>query len=284
MAFKRKTRNKEHVLPGFGLTLGFTLCYLSLMVLIPLAGLVIKSASLSWGEFWDIIKNPRVLSAFKVSFGAAFIAALINCVFGFIVAWILVRYKFPGRRLLDAIVDMPFAMPTAVSGIALTALYAPTGWIGKLLSPAGIKIAYAWPGVIVALTFIGLPFVVRTLQPAIEEMDKASEEAAASLGAGRMKTFRKVIFPELIPSLLTGFALAFARAIGEYGSVIFISGNLPMKTEIAPLLIVIKLEQYDFTGATALALVMLVVSFTLLLVINILQSWTRRRILEGSSE
>ncbi|MBN2135423.1 MAG: sulfate ABC transporter permease subunit CysT [Acidobacteria bacterium] len=283
MLKKTKIKRRRHVIPGLGMTLGITLTYLSLMVLIPLAGLAIKSSSLSFSEFWDIITNPRVLASLKVSFGAAFIAALINCFFGFIVAWVLVRYNFPGRRLFDAIVDLPFAMPTAVSGIALTALYAPNGWIGKLLGP-DIKVAYAWPGVIIALTFIGLPFIVRTLQPALEELDKASEEAAGSLGASRWQTFRMVIIPELFPSLLTGFALAFARAIGEYGSVIFIAGNIPMKTEIAPLLIVIKLEQYDFIGAAALAVVMLMASFILLFVINILQAWARRRIQEGSAE
>jgi sulfate transport system permease protein len=278
MAVRRKLTAQRRVLPGFGLTLGFTLAYLSLIVLIPLAGLALRSASISSEKFWSILKDPRVIASFKVTFGASFAAACINCVFGFIVAWVLVRYKFPGRKIVDAIVDLPFAMPTAVSGIALTALYASTGWIGKFFAPLGIKIAYAWPGVMVALTFIGLPFVVRSLQPALEEVEVEVEESAVSLGAGRWQTFRKVIFPSLLPSLLTGFTLAFARALGEYGSVVFIAGNLPMKTEIVPLMIIIKLEQYDYAGATALATVMLVVSFVLLLTINMLQAWSRKKL------
>jgi sulfate transport system permease protein len=278
MAFRRKLLAQRRVLPGFGLTLGFTLAYLSLVVLIPLAGLALRSASISSEKFWSILKDPRIIASFKVTFGASFAAALINCIFGFIVAWVLVRYKFPGKKIVDAIVDLPFAMPTAVSGIALTALYASTGWIGKFFEPLGIKIAYAWPGVMVALTFIGLPFVVRSLQPALEEIEVEVEESAASLGAGRMQTFRKIIFPSILPSLLTGFTLAFARALGEYGSVVFIAGNLPMKTEIVPLMIIIKLEQYDYAGATALATVMLVVSFVLLLTINLLQAWSRKRL------
>jgi sulfate transport system permease protein len=278
MAVRRKLLAQRRVLPGFGLTLGFTLAYLSLIVLIPLAGLALRAASISSEKFWSILKDPRVIASFKVTFGASFAAALINCIFGFIVAWVLVRYKFPGKKIVDAIVDLPFAMPTAVSGIALTALYASTGWIGKFFAPMGIKIAYAWPGVMVALTFIGLPFVVRSLQPALEEIEVEVEESAASLGAGRMQTFRKIIFPSLLPSLLTGFTLAFARALGEYGSVVFIAGNLPMKTEIVPLMIIIKLEQYDYAGATALAAVMLVVSFVLLLTINLLQAWSRKRL------
>jgi sulfate transport system permease protein len=278
MAVRRKLTAQRRVLPGFGLTLGFSLAYLSLIVLIPLAGLALRSASISSEKFWSILKDPRVIASFKVTFGASFAAALINCLFGFIVAWVLVRYKFPGRKIVDAIVDLPFAMPTAVSGIALTALYASTGWIGKFFAPLGIKIAYAWPGVMVALTFIGLPFVVRSLQPALEEVEVEVEESAASLGAGRWQTFRKVIFPSLLPSLLTGFTLAFARALGEYGSVVFIAGNLPMKTEIVPLMIIIKLEQYDYAGATALATVMLVVSFVLLLTINMLQAWSRKKL------
>jgi len=278
MAVRRKLLAQRRVLPGFGLTLGFTLAYLSLVVLIPLAGLALRAASISSEKFWSILKDPRVIASFKVTFGASFVAALINCIFGFIVAWVLVRYKFPGKKIVDAIVDLPFAMPTAVSGIALTALYASTGWIGKFFAPMGIKIAYAWPGVMVALTFIGLPFVVRSLQPALEEIEVEVEESAASLGAGRMQTFRKIIFPSLLPSLLTGFTLAFARALGEYGSVVFIAGNLPMKTEIVPLMIIIKLEQYDYAGATALAAVMLVVSFVLLLTINLLQAWSRKRL------
>jgi sulfate transport system permease protein len=232
---------------------------------------------LDWSSFWKIIGDPRVLSSLKITFGASILAALINVFFGFIVAWVLVRYKFAFKKFFDAIVDLPFAMPTAVSGIALTALYAPTGWIGKILGGSGIKVAYAFPGVVVALTFIGLPFVVRTLQPALESLDVDMEEAAASLCASRWQTFRLVIFPTILPSLLTGFALSFARALGEYGSVVFIAGNLPMKTEIAPLLIVIKLEQYDYTGATALATLMLVSSFILLFGINLLQAWSRRR-------
>lgn len=278
MAVRRKLTAQRRVLPGFGLTLGFTLAYLSLIVLIPLAGLVLRSASISSEKFWSILKDPRVLASFKVTFGVSFLAAILNCIFGFIVAWVLVRYKFPGRKIVDAIVDLPFAMPTAVSGIALTALYVSTGWIGKFFTPLGIKIAYAWPGVLVALTFIGLPFVVRSLQPALEEVEVEVEESAASLGAGRWQTFRKVIFPSLLPSLLTGFTLAFARALGEYGSVVFIAGNLPMKTEIVPLMIIIKLEQYDYTGATALATVMLVISFVMLLCINLLQAWSRKRL------
>lgn len=278
MAFRRKLTAQRRVLPGFGLTLGFTLAYLSLVVLIPLAGLALRSASIDSEKFFSILKDPRVLASFKVTFGVSFLAALINCFFGFIVAWVLVRYKFPGKRIVDAIVDLPFAMPTAVSGIALTALYASSGWIGHFFAPLGIKIAYAWPGVLVALTFIGLPFVVRTLQPALSEVEVEVEESAASLGAGRWQTFKKIIFPALLPSLLTGFTLSFARALGEYGSVVFIAGNLPMKTEIVPLMIIIKLEQYDYAGATALATVMLVVSFILLLTINILQAWSRRKI------
>lgn len=278
MAFRRKLTAQRQVLPGFGLTLGFTLSYLSFIVLIPLAGLALRSFSIDSEKFWSIIKDPRVIASFKVTFGASLAAALINCIFGFIVAWVLVRYRFPGKKIVDAIVDLPFAMPTAVSGIALTALYASTGWIGKFFAPLGIKIAYAWPGVMIALTFIGLPFVVRTLQPALAEVEVEVEESAASLGAGRWQTFKKIIFPTLFPSLLTGFTLAFARALGEYGSVVFIAGNLPMKTEIVPLMIIIKLEQYDYAGATAIAAVMLAVSFVLLLAINILQAWSRKKI------
>ncbi len=276
-------RLKSHsVLPGFGLTLGFTLLYLSLIVLIPLSGLMVRSATMSWSKFVATVLDPRALAAYRLSFGASLVAALINGVFGFIVAWVLVRYRFLGRKVVDAMVDLPFALPTAVSGIALTALYAPNGWIGAWLAPLGLQVAYTWLGVVVALTFIGLPFVVRTLQPAIEDLDQGLEEAAVSLGASRWQTFWRVIVPTLLPALLTGLAMAFARAVGEYGSVIFIAGNLPMRTEIAPLLIVIKVEQYDFAGATAIALVMLLASFAMLLAINLLQWWARRRYAEGS--
>jgi sulfate transport system permease protein len=268
---------RRSVLPGFGLTMGFTLLYLSLIVLIPLSGLVLTCAGMTWDHFRQTIMDPRVLASYRLSFLASAAGAGINALFGFIVAWVLVRYRFPGRKLLDAMVDLPFALPTAVSGIALTTLYAPHGWIGQYLAPLGLQVAYTWLGVVVALTFIGLPFVVRTLQPALEDLDAELEEAAASLGASRWQTFRRVIFPAVLPVLLTGFAMALARALGEYGSVIFIAGNLPMKTEIAPLLIVIKLEQFDYTGATAIALVMLVASFMMLLVINLLQRWNRSR-------
>ncbi|MCD6060387.1 MAG: sulfate transporter, inner rane subunit CysT [Moraxellaceae bacterium] len=271
------TWRKPSVLPGFGLTLGYTILYLSLIVLIPLAGLVFKSASYSWEEFWATVTAPRVLASYRLSFGAAFLGACINAVFGFLVAWVLVRYRFFGKRFIDAMVDLPFALPTAVAGIALTAIYAPNGWFGQYLEPLGIKVAFSPVGVVVALTFIGLPFVVRTLQPVLEDLESEVEEAAASLGANRWQTFRHVIFPAVLPALITGFALAFARAIGEYGSVIFIAGNMPMISEIAPLLIVTKLEQYDYAGATSIALVMLVISFALLLAINALQSWTQRR-------
>jgi sulfate transport system permease protein len=270
---------KRHsVIPGFGLTLGYTVFYLSLIVLIPLAALFVKAGSMGIGELWAAATNPRVMAAYRLSFGAAFAAATINAVFGFIVAWTLVRYTFPGKRLVDAMVDLPFALPTAVSGIALTALYSPGGWIGRWFAAVGIKTAFSPLAVVIALTFIGLPFVVRTLQPALEDLEGEVEEAAASLGATRLQTFVRIILPTLLPSLLTGFALAFARALGEYGSVVFISGNLPMKTEIVPLLIVTKLEQYDTQGATAIAVVMLVISFVLLLTINCLQWWTGRRV------
>jgi sulfate transport system permease protein len=264
-------------MPGFGLTLGLTMTYLSLIVLIPLSTLFSRTASLSWTEFWGTVTSPRVLASFQISLGCAAAAALINLVFGLLVAWVLVRYRFPGRKLVDAIVDLPFALPTAVAGIALTTLYANTGWLGRYLEPLGIKVAYAPLGIIVALTFIGLPFVVRTVQPVLEDLEAEAEEASASLGANRWQTFRRVIFPHVIPPLLTGFAMAFARGIGEYGSVVFISGNMPMKTEIVPLLIVTKLEQYDYTGATALATAALVLSFVLLLLINLLQYWAGHR-------
>ncbi len=264
------------VLPGFGLSLGYTVGYLSLIVLLPLAALVWRASGLGLEGFWAVIHTPRVVAAFKLTFGASLIAALINTVFGFVVAWSLVRYEFPGRRLFDAMVDLPFALPTAVSGIALTTLYAPSGWLGSLLVPLGIKAAFTPLGVVIALTFIGLPFVVRTLQPALEDLDHDMEEAAASLGASRLQTLIRVLAPLLIPATLTGFTLAFARALGEYGSVIFISGNLPLKTEILPLLIIAKLEQYDYAGATAIGTLMLVLSFVFLLVINLLQAWARR--------
>lgn len=269
---------KQHsVLPGFNLALGFTLLYLSLIVLIPLSAAFIRTASLTWAEFWNIATTPRVLASYRLTFGASFAAALINAVFGLLVAWVLVRYRFPGKKLVDALVDLPFALPTAVAGIALTALYAGNGWIGQFFEPLGIKIAFTPLGVFVALTFIGLPFVVRTVQPVLEDIEAELEEAAATLGATRFQTFSRVIFPTLFPALLTGFALAFARAIGEYGSVIFIAGNMPMVSEITPLLIITKLEQYDYAGATALAVVMLIISFVMLLIINLLQWWTRRR-------
>jgi sulfate/thiosulfate transport system permease protein len=268
---------QKSVLPGFGLTLGFTLTYLALIVLIPLAGLFVKTASLSWGEFVSAVLSPRVLAAYRLSFGAALIGAAVNAVFGLIVAWVLVRYRFPGKRVIDALVDLPFALPTAVAGITLTALFSKHGWIGSLLEPLGVKVAYTPLGVVVALTFVGLPFVVRTLQPVLQDIDPEIEEAAASLGAGRLQTFLRVLFPAFFPALATGFALAFARGVGEYGSVVFIAGNMPMRTEIAPLLIVTKLEQYDYAGATAVAVVLLVISFALLLAINALQGVTRRR-------
>lgn len=266
----------RRILPGFGLAMGFTLTYFCLIVLIPLGALVLKTTGMSWGDFWSAVTAPRVLASYKLTFGASCVGALINAVFGSIVAWVLVRYRFPLRKLIDALVDLPFALPTAVAGIALTSIYATNGWAGRLLEPAGIKVAFTPLGVIVALTFIGLPFVVRTVQPVLEDLDAEIEEAAASLGARRWQTVTRVILPELWPALATGFALAFARALGEFGSVVFIAGNMPMKTEITPLLIVIKLEQFDYAGATALAVVMLVASFALLLLINLLQRWASR--------
>jgi sulfate transport system permease protein len=265
------------VLPGFGLSLGITCTYLGLIVLLPLATVFVKSAELTGQAFWGTVTDPRVVASFRVTFGASFVAALINAVFGLLVAWVLVRYRFPGRRLVDAMVDLPFALPTAVAGIALTTLYVPDGWVGGYLEPLGIEVSYTWMGITVALVFIGLPFVVRTVQPVLDDLEVEVEEAAASLGARRWQTFTRVIVPTVAPALLTGFALAFARAIGEYGSVVFISGNMPMKTEIVPLLIITKLEQYDYAGATAVALVMLLVSFALLLTINLLQWAARRR-------
>ena len=268
---------RRRVLPGFGLSLGYTIVYLCLIVLIPLSAVFIRTAQLSWPAFVDIVTAPRVMASYRLTFGASLGAAVVNTVFGLLVAWVLVRYRFPGRRLVDALVDLPFALPTAVAGIALTGLFTANGWIGALLTPMGINVAFTPLGVIVALTFIGLPFVVRTVQPVLEELPREIEEAAATLGATRWDSFRRVVFPVVLPSLLTGFALAFARAIGEYGSVIFIAGNMPMVSEITPLIIVTKLEQYDYTGATAVAAVMLVISFVLLLAINALQAWTRRR-------
>lgn len=265
------------VLPGRNLTLGLTLTYLSLVVLLPLSAAFLTASALSGEAFWAAATAPRVLASYRLSFGAALLAAAVNAVFGGIVAWVLVRYDFPGKRLIDALVDLPFALPTAVAGIALTALYAPNGWLGSLLSPLGIQVAFKPLGVVVALIFIGLPFVVRTVQPVLEDMAPEYEEAASSLGASRAQVFVRVVFPTILPALLTGFALAFARAAGEYGSVIFIAGNMPMVSEIAPLLIVTKLEQYDYAGATAIAVVMLGISFLLLLTINLLQAWVRRR-------
>jgi sulfate transport system permease protein len=267
---------RPSVLPGFGLALGYAMLYLSLIVLIPLSATFFKSATLGWDAFWATVSAPRVLAALKLSFGASLAGALINAVFGLLVAWVLVRYRFPGRRVVDALVDLPFALPTAVAGIALTAVYAGNGWLGQYLEPLGIKVAFTPLGVIIALTFIGLPFVVRTVQPVLEDLEPELEEAAATLGANRLQTFQHVILPAIGPALLTGFTLAFARAVGEYGSVIFIAGNMPMISEIAPLLIIIKLEQYDYAGATSVAVAMLVISFILLLLINLLQWWSRR--------
>jgi sulfate transport system permease protein len=267
----------KKVLPGFNLTLGYTVLYLSLVVLIPLSALVFKTLTLSGEQFWAAISSPRVVASYRLTFGASLFAALVNVVFGLLLAWVLVRYSFPGKKLVDALVDLPFALPTAVAGISLTALLAGNGWIGQYLEPLGIQLAFNPNGVVIALIFIGLPFVVRTVQPVLEDTEKELEEAAMCLGANRWQTFRHVIFPAIAPALLTGFAMAFARAIGEYGSVIFIAGNMPMVSEITPLVIIGKLEQYDYAGATAVAVVMLVISFVLLLVINALQTWQRRR-------
>jgi len=271
------TRTNLRVLPGFRLTLGYTLLYLSLIVLIPLAGVFLKTSTLSWAQFWHTVTALRALASYRLSFGASFLAALTNVFCGVLVAWVLVRYEFFGKKIVDALVDMPFALPTAVAGITLTALYAPGGWLGGLLAPLGVKVAFTQLGVFIALTFIGLPFIVRTVQPVLEDFDPEIEEAAASLGASRWQTFRRVILPTVWPALSTGFTLALARAIGEYGSIVFISGNMPMRTEIVPLLIVTKLEQFDYPGATAIALVMLLASFLLLMMINSLQAWARRR-------
>ena len=272
-----KRGGAKRVLPGFRLTLGYTLMYLAVIVLIPLSALLFKTSTLSWDQFWNAVTAPRVLASYRLTFGASLIAALVNAVFGLLVAWVLVRYRFPGKRLVDALVDLPFALPTAVAGIALTALLAGNGWIGQYLEPLGITLAFNANGIVIALIFIGLPFVVRTVQPVLEDTERELEEAAMSLGATRWQTFAHVILPSIAPALLTGFAMAFARAVGEYGSVIFIAGNMPMVSEITPLIIIGKLEQYDVAGATAVAVVMLVMSFAMLLVINSLQSWQRKR-------
>ncbi len=268
-----RARRQRRVLPGFGFSFGLTILYLTLIVLIPLSAAFFKTAGMGPERFWRVVTTPRVLASYEVSFGLSFSAALINVVFGLLVAWVLVRYRFPGRKLTDAIVDLPFALPTAVAGIALTQIYAPNGWLGKPLAALGVRSAYSQLGVLIAMTFIGIPFVVRTVQPVLEDLDVQFEEASRSLGANAWQTFWRVILPEMLPALLTGFALAFARALGEYGSVVFISGNLPFKTEIVPLLIITKLEQYDYQGATAIAVVMLVASFALLLLVNLLQRW-----------
>ena len=273
---KRAFRSHS-ILPGFGLTMGFTVFYLSLIVLIPLGATFLKTFSAGWGHFWETVTGARALASYRLSIGASLVAAAINSVLGLLAAWVLVRYEFPGKRIVDALVDLPFALPTAVAGITLTAMFAGNGWVGSWLEPLGIKVAFTWLGVVVALTFIGLPFVVRTVQPVLQELDPEFEEAAATLGAGRWQSLKRVVFPELLPALSTGFALAFARAVGEYGSVIFISGNMPMKTEITPLLIVTKLSQYDYAGATALAVATLMMSFVLLFLINLLQWWSRAR-------
>ncbi|MEN6544074.1 sulfate ABC transporter permease subunit CysT [Parvibaculum sp.] len=274
---ERLPRRVPSVLPGFGLTLGFSMAYLGLIVLIPLTGVFIRSAGLGWSGFWQLATDERTLAALKLSFGAALAGGAVNAVAGLLVAWVLVRYSFPGRRIVDAAIDLPFALPTAVSGLALAALYAPNGWIGSLLADIGIKVAFTPLGVVVACVFIGLPFVVRTLQPVLSDLEPELEEAAATLGATRLQTVSRVIFPALLPPLLTGFALAFARAVGEYGSIIFIAGNLPYKSEIAPLLIIIRLEEFNYSAATAVATVMLLLSFAILLLVNLLQAWSRRR-------
>ncbi len=276
-AAPRATAGKaKRVLPGFGLTLGYTLFYLSVIVLVPLSALLFKTFTLTWPQFWEAISSPRVVASYQLTFGASLLAALVNLVFGLLIAWVLVRYSFPGKKIVDALVDLPFALPTAVAGISLTALLAGNGWVGQYLEPLGIQLAFKPAGIVVALIFIGLPFVVRTVQPVLEDAEKELEEAATSLGATRWQIFSKVILPSITPALMTGFAMAFARAVGEYGSVIFIAGNMPMVSEITPLIIIGKLEQYDYAGATAVAVVMLVISFVLLLVINALQAWQRR--------
>jgi sulfate/thiosulfate transport system permease protein len=269
---------RQHsILPGFSLAMGFTMSYLCLIVLIPLGAAFLNTFSMTWSHFWQTVTGPRALASYRLTLGAAFIGAGINAVMGIIVAWVLVRYEFAGKRIVNALVDLPFALPTAVAGITLTAMFAGNGWVGSFLEPLGIKVAFTWLGVVVALTFIGLPFVVRTVQPVLQDLDPEIEEVAATLGAGRWQAWRRVIFPELMPALLTGFALAFARAIGEYGSVVFISGNMPMKTEITPLLIVTKLTEFDYAGATALAVATLTMSFVLLLFINLIQWWSRTK-------
>lgn len=271
------TFKKKSIIPGFGLTMGFTMLYISFLVLIPLSTLFINTAGVGWQELWGILTAPRLIASYKLTFGASFAAAAVNTVFGLIIAWVLVRYSFPGKKVIDGLVDLPFALPTAVAGITLTTLYAPTGWLGKILASFGIKAAYTPLGIMIALIFIGLPFVVRMVQPVLLALDKEIEEAAASLGANRWQTFSKVIFPEVLPALLSGFSLAFARSLGEYGSVVFISGNMPMRTEITPLLIMSKLEQYDYSGASAVASALLVVSFLLLFLVNVIQWWNGRR-------
>jgi len=273
-----RIRKKERILPGFSITLGFTILYLSLIVLIPLAALAIKSADLSLAQWWKTVSDPRVVASYRLSLTTAFVAAAVNFVFGLLLAWVLVRYEFPGKRIVDGLIDLPFALPTAVAGIALTTIYAPKGWVGSLLEPLGVKVAYTPIGITIALIFIGIPFVVRTVQPVLQDLESDMEEAAVMLGSYRLRIFFKIILPDLVPPLLTGFALAFARGIGEYGSVVFISGNMPMKTEIAPLLIITKLEQYQYAQAAAVAVVLLLISFALLLVINVLQRWSNRRL------
>ncbi|WP_025915972.1 sulfate ABC transporter permease subunit CysT [Herminiimonas sp. CN] len=277
IATASEKRTPFRVMPGFGLALGFTLFYLALIVLIPLAAVFLKTFTLTWDAFWAAVTSERVVASYKLTFGASLLAAALNVVFGGVVAWVLVRYRFPGKKIIDALVDLPFALPTAVAGIALTALYSSNGWIGRFLEPLGIKVAFTPLGVLIALTFIGLPFVVRTVQPVLEDAERELEEAAASLGANPLQIFSRVIFPTVLPALMTGFALAFARATGEYGSVIFIAGNMPMVSEITPLFIITKLEQYDYAGATAIAVVMLIASFLMLLLINVLQAWSRKR-------
>jgi sulfate transport system permease protein len=272
-------QKEPNVLPGFGITLGFTTFFLCAIVLIPLAALILKAGGMDWQRFVSVITSPRALASYKLTFGASLLAATMNMIFGFAIAWSLVRYEFPGRKFVDAIIDMPFALPTAVSGIALTTVFAANGWIGQYLEPMGIQVAYTWIGITVALTLIGMPFVVRTVQPAIQEVQRDLEDAAETLGAGRFYVFRRIIVPTVLPALLTGFTLAFARAVGEYGSVIFIAGNMPMKTEITPLLIVIRLEEFDYAGAAALGVVMLAISFVMLLAINLLQVWGRKRLM-----
>ncbi len=268
---------KKSILPGFGISLGYTIFYLSIIVIIPIAGLFIKTSTLSFGEFWDVITTPRVIASYKLSFGASFLAALVDSIFGLLIAWVLVRYDFYGKKIIDALIDLPFALPTAVAGITLATIYSKNGWFGRFLEPAGIFVAYKPAGVFVALVFIGLPFIVRSVQPVIEELDQEVEEAAASLGANRLQTFTKIILPSILPALISGFILAFARGLGEYGSVVFISGNMPMISEITPLLILTKLEQYDYPGATALAVSTLLISFVLFFFVNIIQWWTANR-------